>query len=162
MILIELIKEKQVKYFISKYLVREKSKVIVTLLEDRKKLKEERENYAKWKNRIEAVGSDGKKSGVSSSNFTSSNVYGSTSSDNYGKEVGSVSYLDNPSSVKEIKKESSGSSSSEEEKKKQKKKKKKEESSDSEEEEKNVKQKSKNVKENVEEKKHTAVKDSGT
>ena len=63
-------------------IVREKSKFIVDLLEDKKKLKEERKKYSSWKNRIESVGSDYSSGG----NFSSDNwggAYGSTSSDAY-------------------------------------------------------------------------------
>ena len=52
------------------------------MLQDKKKLKEERKKYSSWKNRIESVGSDFSSGG----NYSSDNwggTYGSTSSDAY-------------------------------------------------------------------------------
>lgn len=52
------------------------------LLQDKKKLKDERKKYSSWKNRIESVGSDFSSGGT----FSSDNwggAYGSTSSDAY-------------------------------------------------------------------------------
>lgn len=133
-------------------LVREKSKVIVSLLEDRNKLKEEREKYSKWKNRIEGVSNNGRVGAVSSSDYT-----GNSSS--YG---GSVSYLDKGSSSydrkekekkKPVKEESSSSESEDEKKDKKKKKPAKKEESDSSENEdvtKNSKISKKDVKKEVE------------
>ena len=71
--------------FILINIVREKSRFIVSLLENPQKLKEERKKYAGWKDRIQGVGK-----GVSSSDYSSSSYgsigggkYGATSSDYY-------------------------------------------------------------------------------
>jgi hypothetical protein len=119
----EQIKEKRVSrnkliyiYIFFKNIVREKSKFIVELLEDKKKLKEERKKYSSWKNRIESVGSDYSSGGT----FSSDNwggAYGSTSSDAY--------YTKKSGADSDEKKESSDEESSSEEKKKKKKDKKK-------------------------------------
>ena len=52
------------------------------MLQDKKKLKEERKKYSSWKNRIESVGSNFSSGG----NYSSDNwggTYGATSSDSY-------------------------------------------------------------------------------
>lgn len=107
-------------------IVREKSKTLIELIEDREKLKEERERYSKWKSRIEGVSSSGVMSSVSSSNYNSKPFY-----------TGSVSYLDKQEkkeSTNKKKKEESSSDSEEDDKKNKKKAKKKKESSSEEEE----------------------------
>jgi hypothetical protein len=54
-------------------IVREKSKFILGLLEDKNKIREEKEKFAKYKNRIEGVSSEGKIGSVSSSSYQNSN-----------------------------------------------------------------------------------------
>lgn len=117
------------KFFFKK-IVREKSRVIVELLEDRQKLKEERENYSKWKNRIEGVSSSGKMGSTSYTDKYSSSV----SSTNYNKSHG-VTTNKRKNSPK------FSSSSSEDEKKKKKDKKIKKEDLSSSEDEKEKKKK---------------------
>jgi hypothetical protein len=133
---IEQIKEKQVKiknYYINnllKIIVREKSRAILKLLEDRDKLMEERKNYSQWRSRIEGVGSDGTISSISNTGFSSygGGAYGATSSDNYNTS----SYDDynnyNKKKKKKKKKESDDESSSEDDDDDNKKKKKKKKS----------------------------------
>ena len=126
------IKEKQVKNFFiynikKKYIVREKSRAILKLLEDRDKLMEERKNYSQWRSRIEGVGSNGV---VSSEGYGSySGTYGATSSDNYySSSYNDYNYNNDSKKKKKKKKESDSESSSEEddEEENEKKKKKKE------------------------------------
>jgi hypothetical protein len=65
------------------YIVREKAKFILSLLKDKKKLKEERKKYSTWKSRIESVSSSG---GISSDSWGGGSnwqSYGSTSSDGW-------------------------------------------------------------------------------
>ena len=52
------------------------------MLQDKKKLKDERKKYSSWKNRIESVGSDFSSGGAYSSDNWGG-TYGSTSSDAY-------------------------------------------------------------------------------
>ena len=82
------------------------------MLQDKKKLKEERKKYSSWKNRIESVGSDFSSSGTYSSDNWGG-TYGSTSSDAYYSKK-------RDDSDKKKKKESDDESSSEEKKKKKK------------------------------------------
>ena len=63
----ELIKGKLVRIIILHKLVREKSRAIINLLDDKERLMEERRNYSKWKSRIEGVGSGGHMGSISSS-----------------------------------------------------------------------------------------------
>ena len=58
--------------FFNIFIVREKARFIVSLIDDPKKLKEERKKYEGWKGRIEGVGSGS----VSSSNYSSSSYGG--------------------------------------------------------------------------------------
>ena len=78
-------------YFLN--IVREKSRFIVSLIENPQKLKEERKKYAGWKGRIEGVGG-----GVSSSSYSSGSYgsigggnYSATSSEYYGENSNSHS-----------------------------------------------------------------------
>ena len=87
------------------HIVREKSRFIVSLIDDPEKLKEERKKYSKWKGRIEGVGG-----GVSSSSY-SSGSYGSVGGGSYGAT--SSEYYSSKS--KNNKKEESSDSEEEEE-----------------------------------------------
>lgn len=97
--------------------------MIVSLLNDREKLKSEREDYAKWRSRIEGVSSNGSAS-ISSANYFAGSSYSSST------KPSSVSYLDrrnddrydrkkeeNKKPVKEDSSSSSGSESEEKNKK---------------------------------------------
>ena len=70
--------------------IREKSRFILSLINDNNKLKEERKKYDKWKSRIEGVGSGG---AISSSDYSSNygsvggSNFGSTSSNNYSSKT---------------------------------------------------------------------------
>lgn len=61
--------------------IREKSKVIVNLLENKNKLRQERDNYSKWKDRINGVSSNGKMQSTSSDSY-----------DPYAQSVSSMNY----------------------------------------------------------------------
>jgi hypothetical protein len=99
------------KFYI-KLSVRQKSKEILVLLNDKAKLKAERENYSKWKGRIEGVTSSGKVSSVSSSSYSNS-----VSFKDYNKN-----YVSNENKKEEPKKIDTESSEDSEEEKKEKKK----------------------------------------
>jgi hypothetical protein len=143
--LIRLIKEKLVKYF---NIVREKSKFILSLLEDKEKLKDERKNFARWKARIEGVSNSGKITSVGSNDIGNSVSKGTYASSSYLDKPS-----DNKSKKKPVKEESSSSESEEEKPKKKSKKTKKLESESESEEEKPKKSKKHNDEEKVEEKK---------
>ena len=118
---IEQIKEKQVKIILYNFIkiVREKSRQILKLLEDKDKLMEERKNYSKWRTRIEGVGNNGKVNSVSNTNFGNVGSYGGLSSDNYN---GYSNYNYNDDKKKDKSSDSESDSDSEKEKKKKKKK----------------------------------------
>lgn len=111
--------------------------MIVDLLENKNKLKEERDKYSKWKSRIEGVSSSGKMGATSYTSYSSDNFSNSNYSNTYSGEINKkrdIPYLSSSSSEDEKEKkkkkrnkkinnfsDEEKTSSSEEEKKKKKK-----------------------------------------